>query len=57
MRIFKHRIFAKWAENDGLLDSALKIAVSEIAGGLFEANLGGDEELWRYVCRSLVLNH
>lgn len=40
MRIFKYRLFYKWAKSEGLTDSSLKNAVEEIEKGLFEANLG-----------------
>ncbi len=40
MRIFKYKIFHKWAESEGLKDKALRQAVEELKNGLFEANLG-----------------
>jgi len=40
MRIYKHRVFAKWAKKEGLLDRALKEAIDEISSGLFDAALG-----------------
>jgi hypothetical protein len=40
MRIFKHKIFHKWAKSEGLADSSLKKAIYEIEQGLFEAKLG-----------------
>lgn len=40
MQILKYRLFHKWAKSQGLTDSILKKAISEIEQGLFEANLG-----------------
>lgn len=42
MRIFKNKIFHRWAKEVKLLDSALKEVVNEISNGLYEANLGGN---------------
>lgn len=41
MRIFKNKVFHRWAIENGLSDSVLKDAVNEINSGLYEANLGG----------------
>ena len=41
MRIFKNKAFSKWAAKQGISDSALRIAVGEMARGLFDARLGG----------------
>lgn len=41
MRIFKTKLFSKWAAKEGLSDEALQIAVAEIENGLIDANLGG----------------
>jgi len=41
MRIFKTRLFAKWAKKEKLFDDALNQAVSEMEQGLIDANLGG----------------
>ena len=41
MRIFKNKIFSKWATEEGLSDSALQAAVDEIERGLIDADLGG----------------
>jgi len=41
MRIFKLKLFHKWASKEKLTDEALHQAVSEMAKGLVEANLGG----------------
>ncbi len=41
MRIFKNKMFFKWAKSEGLTDLILKKAVEEIANGLIDANLGG----------------
>jgi hypothetical protein len=41
MRIFKSKLFHKWAGKEGLTDEALKIAVNEMEDGLIDAHLGG----------------
>ena len=41
MRIFKTRLFHRWAADEKLSDEALKKAVDEISNGLVDANLGG----------------
>ena len=41
MRIFKSRIFSKWAAKEGLDDDALIVAVAEMERGLVDADLGG----------------
>jgi hypothetical protein len=41
MRIYKNKIFNKWAAKEGLSDVALTKAVTEIENGLVDANLGG----------------
>jgi hypothetical protein len=41
MRIFKNRLFHRWAADEKLSDEALRKAVEEISNGLVEANLGG----------------
>ncbi len=41
MRIFKTRLFAKWAKKEKLSDKALIEAIKEIERGLVDANLGG----------------
>ncbi|MBS0655561.1 MAG: type II toxin-antitoxin system RelE/ParE family toxin [Verrucomicrobia bacterium] len=42
MRIFKNKAFDRWANGVELSDDDLKLAVSEISNGLYEANLGGN---------------
>jgi hypothetical protein len=42
MRIFKNKVFHRWAKGVGLSDNELKEAVKEISNGLYEANLGGN---------------
>lgn len=42
MRIFKNRIFSKWATKEGLDDDALRAAVDEMERGLIDADLGGN---------------
>ena len=42
MKIYKHRIFAKWAKAEKIDSLTLKKAISEIEQGLFDANLGGN---------------
>lgn len=41
MRIYKTRLFSKWAVKEGLADAALRSAVDEIERGLIDADLGG----------------
>jgi len=41
MRIFKTRLFAKWAKKEELTDEILNQAVDEMERGLIDANLGG----------------
>lgn len=40
MAVYKTRWFDRWASKQGLLDAQLCVAASEMAAGLFEANLG-----------------
>ena len=40
MKVYKHRVFLKWAKDEGLDDHLLKEMIKEIEVGLFEANLG-----------------
>jgi hypothetical protein len=41
MRIFKTKLFNRWAEKEGLTDMALQTAVEELGNGLADADLGG----------------
>lgn len=41
MRVFKNKVFAKWASKEGLSNLDLMIAVTEITEGLYDADLGG----------------
>ena len=41
MSIYKNRWFHRWAKKEELPEMALCTAVEEMAGGLFEADLGG----------------
>jgi len=41
MRVFKTRVFARWARDEGLGDEALVFAVAEMERGLIDARLGG----------------
>jgi hypothetical protein len=41
MRVFKNKWFARWAHTEGVPDSALLRAASEIVAGQVEADLGG----------------
>ncbi|HEV2614568.1 MAG TPA: type II toxin-antitoxin system RelE/ParE family toxin [Gammaproteobacteria bacterium] len=41
MRIFKNKLFSRWATEVEIEDSDLVKAVREIGEGLYEANLGG----------------
>lgn len=40
MRIFKTKSFAKWAKKENITDHSLKNAITEIANGLVDADLG-----------------
>lgn len=42
MKIFKYRLFEKWANKQDVSDDDLKKAVLEIESGLIDANLGGN---------------
>lgn len=41
MRIFKTKLFSRWAGKEGLKDEALRTAVGELENGLVDADLGG----------------
>lgn len=41
MRLFKFCKFQKWAKSEGIVDSMLIKALTELEQGLFDANLGG----------------
>ena len=41
MRIFKTKLFSKWARNEEISDESLRKAVCEMEEGLVDANLGG----------------
>lgn len=41
-RVFKTRSFARWSRKSGLPDRALCTAVTEVAAGLVDAELGGN---------------
>ncbi len=41
MRVFKNKVFHKWAAKEGLDDVALMAAVDEMERGLIDADLGG----------------
>lgn len=41
MRVFRNKLFSKWAISEGLMDEALLVAVEEIERGLVDADLGG----------------
>lgn len=41
MRIFKNKVFNKWAVKEGLSDDTLRAAVDEMERGLIYADLGG----------------
>ncbi|MCC2666235.1 MAG: hypothetical protein K0S63_151 [Gammaproteobacteria bacterium] len=42
MRIFKNKMFFKWAKSESLTDSTLLKAAKEIDQGLVDASLGGN---------------
>lgn len=41
MQVLKTRVFTRWADKEGVTDSALLEAVEEMCDGLIDANLGG----------------
>jgi hypothetical protein len=41
MAIYKTKWFARWSRKNGLSDSSICAAVSEMTNGLYDANLGG----------------
>jgi hypothetical protein len=41
LKIFKTRVFDRWANDEGLTDAAICDAVKEMKDGLFDADLGG----------------
>lgn len=41
MRIFKVRLFVRWAAKEGLRDEALRTVIDELECGLVDADLGG----------------
>jgi hypothetical protein len=41
MRVFKTKVFSRWARREGLADQSLCEAVSEMLQGLVDAQLGG----------------
>lgn len=41
MRVFKNKMFSKWAAKEGLDDAAMLAAVAEMERGLVDADLGG----------------
>lgn len=41
MRVFKSKVFAKWAHKEGLSEKTLLGAVAEMEQGLIDADLGG----------------
>ena len=41
MVIYKTKWFARWSRKNGLSDSSICAAVSEMTNGLYDANLGG----------------
>lgn len=40
MKLYKLRLFAKWAKKEGISDLVLKQAIVEIEQGLYDASLG-----------------
>lgn len=41
MRVFKTRLFQRWAHKEGLTDVGLRNAIDEMERGLIDAELGG----------------
>lgn len=42
MRVFKNKMFSRWAKSEGLNDDVLRSAVVEMEHGLIDADLGGN---------------
>ena len=42
MKIFKYRLFERWATRQGIKDDDLRNAIMEIENGLCDASLGGN---------------
>lgn len=42
MRIFRTKLFSRWATTEGVADAALSQAVRELEAGMVDANLGGN---------------
>lgn len=42
MWVGKTKLFAKWADKEGLTDAVLMTAIDEVNAGSVDANLGGD---------------
>ncbi len=42
MKVFKYRLFEKWATKQGISDDDLRKAILEIENGLCDASLGGN---------------
>lgn len=42
MRVFKSKVFSKWASKENLSDEILALAIKEMENGLIDANLGGN---------------
>lgn len=42
MRIFKTRVFSRWASKEGMSDASLIKAINEMNGGLIDADLGSN---------------
>lgn len=42
MRVFKNKMFSRWAKSEGLNDDVLRSAVVEMEQGLIDADLGGN---------------
>lgn len=40
MKLYKTKVFARWADKEGLSDDALASAICEVEAGLVEASLG-----------------
>jgi hypothetical protein len=41
LKIYKTRVFHRWADDEGLADTSICAAVKEMKDGLFDADLGG----------------
>ena len=54
MRIFKNKLFDKWAHKEGITDKMLRVDVAEMEDGLIDADLGGHVYKKRVAYKAVV---